>query len=231
MSDGGVDIPRLLGVYVLLPLIAYVIGSTPFGFLLGRLRGKDLRKEGSGNVGATNVGRVLGSGWGYLCFLLDVTKGLVPVLVVGAWMRDQANQGPPPAAGQLCWLLVGTGAIAGHVFTFWLKFKGGKGVATALGVVLGVFPYFTWVGLTALGVWIVVTLISRYVSLGSIVAAVAFWPLFAMYAVLNGWSLRALWPLGTFAGVMVVLIIVRHSSNIGRLLKGTENKIGQSKPT
>jgi len=202
------------------PLIAYVIGSTPFGVLIARTRGVDLRKVGSGNVGATNVARALGRRWGYLCFLLDMLKGLVPTLVVVALTGP--TLGEPDYYTQGLWLAAGCGTILGHVFSFWLRFRGGKGVATALGVVVGIYPYFTWAGLIALGVWIAVTLASRYVSLGSIVAAVVFVPAFLA---LN-WPPGPMLPLLVFAAAMVVLILVRHRTNIRRLLAGTENKIG-----
>ena len=207
-------------VFVVLPAIAYVIGSIPFGVMIARLHQVDLRKAGSGNVGATNVGRVVGRPWGYLCFVLDVAKGFVPVWVVGMALRED---GRPEVVGQCLWLSVGLGAILGHVFSFWLKFKGGKGVATAMGVVVGVYPFLTYAGLAALAIWIAVTLISRYVSLGSVTAAIAFLPLFV---VLN-WPPWDLWPLGTFAALMVGLILLRHRGNISRLLKGTENRIGR----
>jgi len=207
------------------PLAAYVIGSTPFGVLIDRTRGVDLRKCGSGNVGATNVGRVLGRPMGFLCFFLDVAKGLLPVLAVGALLDSTSGQ--PSALEQAILLGVGCGAICGHVFSFYLGFRGGKGVATSLGVVLGVYPYFTWPGLAALGVWIAVTLISRYVSLGSICAAAGFVAFFALF---NHARLAAVWPLGAFSAVMAALIILRHRTNITRLLSGTENRIGR-KPT
>ena len=206
------------------PAAAYVIGSTPFGVLIARGRGVDLRKVGSGNVGATNVARALGRRWGYLCFFLDLAKGLVPVLAAGMLVRRQGEV--PTVLQQGGLLAAGFGAIAGHVFSFYLAFKGGKGVATALGVVLGIYPYFTFAGLAALGVWIVVTLVSRYVSLGSIVAALAFLPLFAA---LNVSRVVRLWPLAALACAMAALILVRHRGNIRRLLAGTENKIGRKR--
>jgi len=119
------------------------------------------------------------------------------------------------------------GAIAGHVLSFYLRFRGGKGVATSLGVILGIYPYFTWAALAVLGLWVVVTLISRYVSLGSIVAAAAFVPLFVAF---NLGSLGKVWPMGAFAAVMVALIVYRHRGNIRRLLAGKENKIGTARP-
>jgi len=216
------DHPLIL--FVAMPLAAYVVGATPFGVILAAAWGVDLRKVGSGNVGATNVARALGRRWGILCFVLDVAKGLAPVLVVR--MVLVRLPGFPTAAHQLSWLLVGGGAICGHVFSFYLQFRGGKGVATALGVVLGVWPYLTWPGLTAFGVWIVVTAASRYVSLGSVVAALSFVPLFVVY---NFRLIGQLWPLGVFALLMVGLILVRHRTNIRWLLAGTENKIGADK--
>jgi acyl phosphate:glycerol-3-phosphate acyltransferase len=208
---------------ILLPALAagaYLVGSTPFGFLIGRLRGVDLRKAGSGNVGATNVARVLGRRWGYLCFALDAGKGLLVVLAAGACLG--LSSAVPTPLQQAAWLGAGLGVILGHVFTFWLKFRGGKGVATALGVVLGMYPYFTWAGLAAMAIWVAVTLLSRYVSLGSIVAAAAFGPLFIAF---NAGRWTRLWPMAIFAALISLLIIVRHRANIRRLISGGEGKI------
>ena len=207
-----------------LPLIAYVIGSTPFGVIIARFHGADLRAAGSGNVGATNVARVIGARWGYLCFVCDVAKGLAVVAAAGMFIKSPQQGAVPPAIDQLAWLAVGFGAIAGHVFSFYLKFRGGKGVATALGVVLGMFPYFTYPGLVAAAVWVIVTVTSRYVSLGSIIAAGMFVPLFVIF---NWAYIGQLWPMGAFAAVMAALIVARHRTNIHRLLAGTENKISR----
>jgi glycerol-3-phosphate acyltransferase PlsY len=207
-------------IVILSAAASYIIGATPFGMIISRLKGVDLRKSGSGNIGATNVGRVLGRRWGYLCFLLDLAKGLAPVVAAGM-ISDFA--GMSFLLKQFVWLAAGLGAILGHVFTFWLAFRGGKGVATALGVVLGVFPYLTLPGLAAFGIWIAVTLITRYVSVGSIAAALAFAPLFV---VMNYRTIGELAPLATFAGLMILLILARHLTNMRRLLAGVENKIG-----
>ncbi len=203
-------------------LAAYVIGSTPFGVILARARGVDLRACGSGNVGATNVARVLGRRWGVLCFALDVAKGFVPVLAAGWLLR----RGGLTTGEQLAWLAVAFGAIAGHVFSFYLRFRGGKGVATSLGVLLGVWPYFTLPGLAAFAVWIVVTGLSRYVSLGSIVAAASFPVLFVLDCLRADRPLGEVLPLLIFATVMAALVIYRHRTNIARLLRGEEHRIG-----
>ena len=220
----------LLAVF---PLAAYAIGSTPFGVIIARARGVDLRGRGSGNIGATNVGRVLGRKWGCLCFVLDLLKGLVPVLLVGLYLSRRGGGVPLHSQAawlQAAWLAAAFGTIAGHVFSFWLKFRGGKGVATSLGVLMGLYPYFTWVGLAALGLWCLVVLIWRYVSLASITAAAAFPLLFvAACWVVDDWKVTRLWPLLAFAAAMAALVVVRHRSNIQRLLAGTENKIGQGK--
>ncbi len=202
------------------PLAAYALGSTPVGYLVARARGIDIRKVGSGNVGATNVARALGRKWGILCFLLDAAKGAIPVLALGWLIRSDRV---PGLMDQAAWLAVGLGAILGHVFSFYLRFRGGKGVATSLGVVLGIWPYFTWAGLSAFAVWIVLVLIWRYVSLASLAAALAFVPL-VILTNLAVWT--KLWPLLVFAGAMALLIVVRHRSNIVRLLRGQENRIG-----
>jgi len=210
---------------VALPVAAYVIGSTPFGVILSALRGVNLRAVGSGNVGATNVARALGKKWGLLCFALDVLKGLLPVLIVGMMLRGLEDF--PTEKHQAAWLGVGLGCILGHVFSFYLRFRGGKGVATSLGVVLGIFPYFTWAGLAAFALWVLVVGVTRYVSVASITAAAAFWPLFAcVNRFALGVSPGRLWPLSAFAAAMALLIIYRHRGNILRLLAGTENKIG-----
>jgi glycerol-3-phosphate acyltransferase PlsY len=143
----------------------------PFGFLIGKAHGKDLRQIGSGNIGATNAARVLGKKWGIICFLLDVGKGLVPMLLVPMlWLIDQ----PFTPREFSLWILVGVAAVLGHVFPVYLGFKGGKGVATSLGIVLGLWPYFTVCGIAVFVIWAATLMIWRYVSLSSMIAAVSF---------------------------------------------------------
>jgi acyl phosphate:glycerol-3-phosphate acyltransferase len=210
--------------FVVFPLIGYVLGATPFAWLLARHKGIDLRAHGSGNLGATNLGRVVGRKWGYLCFFLDVAKGLVPVLAAGAYLRREGLPGP---ADQAAWLAVAFAAVMGHVLSFWVGFRGGKGVATSLGVVLGIWPYYTLPGLAAFALWIAVTLIWRYVSLGSVVAVIAFPVLFILACLLANWPVADLLPLLAFAIAMAAMVVFRHRTNLSRLLKGTENKIGR----
>jgi acyl phosphate:glycerol-3-phosphate acyltransferase len=217
--------------FAVFPLIGYLSGSIPFGLLVGRLRGVDIREYGSGNIGATNAGRVLGRPWGFLCFGLDVMKGFGPVFMVGVATRV-IGDGAPALMYQASWLAVTFACILGHMFPVWLKFRGGKGVATGLGVVCGFWPYLTLAGVAAFGVWIAITLITRYVSLASIVAAI----MFPIFCVGINWmrlgslgELVQLWPMGVFALALPTLIVYSHRSNIGRLLAGTENKIGRSK--
>lgn len=218
---------------VVFPLLAYLAGSVPFGYLAGRLKGVDIRQLGSHNVGATNVGRVLGRRLGLTVFGLDVLKGAIPVTAVGLWLHFASPWSEPSPTMFGLWMLSAFAAIAGHVWPIWLRFRGGKGVATSLGVLLALYPFFTWPGLVALATWVVVTLVSRYVSLGSIVAAIVFvGTLFAksLLSVSGGtWAPQRIWPLLAFGLLMSFLIIWRHRGNIGRLLAGTENKIGSSR--
>ncbi|MBN2181343.1 MAG: glycerol-3-phosphate 1-O-acyltransferase PlsY [Sedimentisphaerales bacterium] len=216
-------IPAILG--------AYLLGSIPFGLLIARAYGKDLRSIGSGNIGATNVGRALGRKWGYFCFALDVLKGLIPMLVVIPITTPTSTQTQTEKNIILfLWLAVGCAAIIGHIFPIYLKFKGGKGVSTSFGVAMGIWPYFTICALIAIAIWIVLVLIWRYVSLASITASVAF-PLALISAIIikPGWEFVTLWPLVIAATAIPLMVIIRHQENIKRLLSGTESKIRDTK--
>ena len=207
---------------------AYLLGSIPFGFMIARAHGKDLREIGSGNIGATNATRALGKKWGYLCLLLDVLKGLIPMLLVP--LLGLVNQEAGPGLLAL-WLLVGCAAVLGHVFPIYLKFKGGKGVATSLGIVLGLWPYYTLCGIGVFAIWGVTLLIWRTVSLSSILAAISF-PVLLLLSILifdAPWNLVQLWPLVLVAVLMASLLVIRHTENIKRLLNGSESKIMQVK--
>ncbi len=212
--------------------IAYLVGSIPFGLLMGFAKGVDIRAHGSGNIGATNAIRVLGKPLGIVCFALDVLKGLLPTLLLGLWLGVAGHRFP--TTGQaFTHLGLAACAMLGHIFPVWLRFKGGKGVATGFGAMLGVWPQMTIPALGALVVWIACARITRYVSLSSIVAGVCL-PLFVVLgAVLASGegdnplanAARA-WPYWTTALLLALLVIVRHRTNLRRLREGTEPKIG-----
>ncbi|MGB7191654.1 MAG: glycerol-3-phosphate 1-O-acyltransferase PlsY [Acidobacteriaceae bacterium] len=199
--------------YVLIGLAAYLLGSIPFGFLVVRAFLKeDIRAKGSGNIGATNVIRSGGKKLGGLTFLLDVCKGIVAVLVVSRIALAPVPHQNAEALAALC-------AILGHLYTVWLRFKGGKGVATALGVFLALAPYAALAGLAA---FVLVFAVSKYVSLGSILAAIVF-PICAVllpHAAYGPWLTAVIF-------IVPIIVIARHHQNIARLLKGTEYRFGK----
>lgn len=188
-------------------LLSYLVGAIPFAWLIARARGIDIRTVGSGNVGATNVFRAVGKSWGVLTFTADVLKGFLPAFLLPLlWPVDVA----PDLAG----LLYGCAAIAGHNWPIYLGFKGGKGVATSAGVLLGVAPLSVGIGLI---VWLIVFVSTRYVSLASVGAALAIpgsgWWLY-------GHETPALAIVLTVLGLVVVW---RHRSNLARIRAGTEH--------
>ncbi|MFZ5806548.1 MAG: glycerol-3-phosphate 1-O-acyltransferase PlsY [Verrucomicrobiota bacterium] len=194
----------------LLVIMGFLCGSIPFGYCAGRLKGIDIRQTGSGNIGATNVFRALGKKWGIGVLLADIIKGYFPV-----WMALRTeNVGIPHDAFVVC---VGMAALLGHTFTPFLKFKGGKGVATSTGALLAMMPLA--LGITAI-VWGMMLAIFRYVSLASIFAAIVLPILAALF------YREQMWFVGVGA-VMGILVIVRHRANIQRLLAGTENRLGK----
>jgi glycerol-3-phosphate acyltransferase PlsY len=206
-----------------LPLLlaGYLLGSTPSGYLAGRwLKGIDIRQEGSGSTGATNVLRVVGKGPALAVLLVDVFKGTAAVLLARSLLD-------PALAGTDGWVVAaGLAALAGHIWPVWLGWRGGKAVATALGMLLGL----SWpVGLACLGVFLSVLVVSRIVSLSSVAAAVALPLLMLAWFRHQGMDLR--WPYLLLALVTSVLVIWRHRSNLSRLLAGTEPRLGQARPT
>jgi len=207
--------------FLILTAFAYFLGSIPFGLIIAKVHGKDLRSIGSGNIGATNVSRALGKKWAYFCFFLDVLKGLVPMLI-GIKLVSVT-----PSNGELfLWLLVGIASVLGHIFPVYVRFKGGKGVATSFGVALGLWPYYTVCAGFAFLVWLIFVLIWKYISLGSIAGAIAFpVTLFLTIFLKSGWDFSNLWPLLTAAVAIPVMVIVRHRENISRIIAGTESKV------
>ncbi len=200
---------------------AYLLGSVPFGIIIARAHGKDLRRIGSGNTGATNLARALGRKWAYVCFVLDMGKGLAPMLTAMGLVSR------PATTGELgLWLAVGAAAIVGHVFPVFAGFRGGKGVATSFGVALGLYPYYTVCAAIAFGTWLVVVLIWRYISLGSIIASVVFPAvLIGLIGAKPDWTFAQLWPLLVAATLIPIMVIARHRQNIKRILAGTEDKV------
>ena len=220
-------------IFVPFILGAYLLGSIPFGVLIAKAHGKDLRSIGSGNIGATNVARALGKKWAYVCFVLDVLKGMVPTLAALPLVTTKSMESQD---GEIVliwlWLAVGCAAILGHIFPLYLKFKGGKGVATSFGVALGLWPYFTISAIFAVSIWLIVVLVWRYVSLASIAASVVFpLTLILTIALKTNWELTTLWPLVITATAIPLMVIIRHRENIQRLLAGTESKIQKKRRT
>lgn len=202
---------------------AYLVGSVPFGWLLARSRGIDIRQHGSGNIGASNVGRVLGRKLGVACFLLDVAKGAAPVVAYG--FQSGAITGDVGGAGGATrWVLIAAAAMAGHVFPVWLGFKGGKGVATGLGVTLALWPGVTLAGLASAGLWLIVTQLTGYVSVGSLAAAVALPPLTALTAWAFGLAAGEIAVFAAVTAALGLLVIARHRTNLTRLRAGNETR-------
>jgi acyl phosphate:glycerol-3-phosphate acyltransferase len=197
------------------PVAFYLVGSIPTGYLLGRSRGLDIRQHGSGNIGATNVWRVLGWKWGLLAFASDFLKGFLPLFL----LRTLFFPADSAWTTSLLLVLCGLAAIIGHNYTPWLGFKGGKGIATSAGVLGALMP---WVLAIALSLWIIATLLTRMVSIGSILAAASLAPL-AFFFYPGNWIY---FGLACMAGG---LAIIRHKSNIQRLLAGTESRFEFSK--
>lgn len=208
--------------FLIIIVAAYLLGSVPFGVMIASAHGMDLRSIGSGNIGATNVARALGRKWAYICFTLDVLKGLIPMLIAKS-LVNEIN-----LTTLSLWLAAGCAAVIGHVFPIYLRFKGGKGVATSVGVVLGLYPYYTLPGFIAFLVWLIFLLIWRYVSLASIAASLTFpIALIATISLNANWNFTQLWPIIIVALAMPLLVILRHVENIKRLLEGSEAKVLQ----
>jgi glycerol-3-phosphate acyltransferase PlsY len=216
-------------------LVAFACGSIPFGPIVARLRGIDLRTVGSGNIGATNVGRALGWKWGVLVYVLDAIKGAAPVLVAGALagiLGKPADEVAP--ADMWWWLLMPIASVLGHMFSPFVGFKGGKGVATGSGAMLAVWPTLTGPLLVAIGLWAVLLAATRYMSVASMAAAISI-PLTvaAAAAIRTGdgtpdgeLPLRHALPAIIVTGGVALLVVWKHRPNIERLLAGKENRLG-----
>lgn len=223
--------------WVALIIGAYALGSVPFGVLLGRLKGVDIRDHGSRNIGATNVARVLGRRLGLLCFGLDVAKGAVPVAVAGVLhgffkRRDIADFS---GVELWLWLAVACAAIVGHMSSMFLGFRGGKGVASGFGAMLVMWPVLTLPALGAMIVWYVALRVWRYVSLASMLGALSLPLWYLLTATPNEvfeqpfaetWTrLVALSPPLIATCLLAAVIVYRHRANIGRLRRGEEPRV------
>jgi glycerol-3-phosphate acyltransferase PlsY len=207
------DIFRTVGI--LLP--AYLVGSIPWGFIIGKFNGLDIRRHGSHNIGATNVVRTMGKGWGYLCFLLDFLKGALPVLVV-AVTTDPAKEPWIP-------VLTAAAVVLGHIYPVYLNFKGGKGVATSIGVLVALAPLPLFGSLI---LWVVVFQFSRYVSLASCIAAAMF-PIFGLMLRIQEKEGNPTTPTLLLMLGLAIMILFRHKENIRRLRNGTESRFHRKK--
>ncbi len=196
--------------YIVTALVAYLLGSIPTGFLVAKARGVDIRTVGSGNIGATNAFRVLGKRLGIFVLLMDALKGWVAVQI-GASLVNQLLPGAPI---EYLRITAGICAILGHNYTCWLKFKGGKGIATSAGVLIALVPLALAI---ILSIFIILFVTTRYVSIGSIAAAFAL-P-FATWFTTGDIGLTAV------MAAIGALAILKHRKNIQRLLNGTENRI------
>ncbi len=196
-------------------VLAYLTGSIPNAYLIGKLvRGIDIRQHGSGNVGATNVFRTVGKTWGSVAFGLDVLKGFIASALLAKYFANQTS-----LQFGIFQLTLGITAILGHVFPIWLRFKGGKGVATSCGVFLGIFPKAV---LASLAIWIIVAFLSRYVSLASLIAVSSF----VVWVICFYRESDIFYMAIALSVLLLCFIFYTHRSNIARLIQGTENKIG-----
>ncbi len=207
-------------ILIAVSLVSYLVGAIPWGYLIGKRHGLDIRKLGSKNIGATNVTRVIGKWSGRLCFLLDFLKGFIPVLVVTV-LREKSIV---PDEYNIIQIVAALSAVLGHMFPVYLWFRGGKGISTTGGAILALAPYsFGIAGI----VWVAIYLLSRYVSLASICAAIVMPICATLINVLKpDMYPRSPYVLG-FLYFLSVMAILKHSANIKRLLNGTENRFAK----
>jgi glycerol-3-phosphate acyltransferase PlsY len=195
-------------------MLSYLLGSIPSGFIAGKLAGIDIRKQGSGNIGATNVLRVLGKGYGYAVFLADFSKGLTAILIAPIL----AKRFGVPDPSEIFKIVAAVFVVLGNAFPVWLRFRGGKGVATSAGMLFGLVPA---AAVTVIVLWIVIFYTTRYVSLASIIATAALPFAVLGVAYLSGVNR----PLVLYAIIgLSTIVILRHRSNFVRLLRGTEQR-------
>lgn len=210
---------------------SYLIGGIPFGVLIARSKGIDIRQHGSKNIGATNVWRTLGRKYGLLCFALDFLKGAVPVLAAGAIFKTLGATALPPQTSWL-WLAVAVAAVVGHMHSPFLGFAGGKGVATGFGAMVAVWPHITAAALIALAVWLLTLKIWKMVSISSCLAAATMPLAILLLSALARWpgGPQTAWPFIALTTLVALLVIYKHRANLARIRAGTERRIGASPP-
>jgi acyl phosphate:glycerol-3-phosphate acyltransferase len=210
-------------------LLSYLAGSVPFGVLIANFKGINIREHGSKNIGATNVGRVLGKKFGLICFFLDVLKGAVPVFVVGLVASlfgqplEQTN-----TTEMLLWICIALASLLGHMYSIFLRFGGGKGVATTFGGMVAMWPLLTIPVMLAFVAWVITVKGSKMVSLASLVAALVLFADSVAIVLLKS-TIQHAWPLLAVTGLIACMVFWKHRSNISRILRGEEPLIGSSK--
>jgi glycerol-3-phosphate acyltransferase PlsY len=205
---------------------AYFAGGIPFGVLIAKMKDVNIREHGSKNIGATNVGRVLGKKLGMICFVLDVMKGALPVLIVGLAAGVFGNSMEHIETNEmLLWICVVLASLLGHMYSPFLKFGGGKGVATTFGGMVAMWPLLTVPVLLAFLAWAITLKATKMISLASLVAAVVLFADAIASVMLNA-TLEHAWPLLAVTGLITTMVFWKHRSNIGRIIRGEEPKIG-----
>ena len=214
--------------WILSIVAAYVAGSIPFGVLVARTKGLNIREHGSKNIGATNVARVLGKPLGVTCFILDVLKGVIPVAVVGSMAGTLGVPLSEIATTELLfWIAVAFAALLGHMYSPWLKFGGGKGVATTFGGMVAMWSLLTFPVLVAFAFWFVTLKLTKIVSLASLVSALVLFVASVVLVLLESTVSHA-WPLLAVTFLITSMVFWKHRSNIGRIMRGDEPKLGGS---
>lgn len=225
------------------PILAFLAGSIPFGLLIAKAKGVNIREHGSGNIGATNVLRVVGKPYGILCLILDLMKGLLPTLAGISLFTFEGNTNPmmleflkpyavelPQLQAQTLQILTGLAAILGHNYSPWIGFKGGKGIATSGGALIALMPAGV---ILLLVVWAVLFFTTKYVSVASMGAALSLPVIMITGSWYHGKLAHGNWnkPLFVFSIIIALLAVWRHRSNIKNLLDGTEHKFGNKTKT
>ncbi len=201
---------------ILITIITYyLLGSIPLGYLIGKCHGIDIRTVGSKNVGATNVTRIFGKKWGLFCFILDFFKGFFPVMFFNIFLFSRVNK----SILSISIILIILSTVFGHMYSIYIKFKGGKGVSTTIGALFAIIPLSALIGII---VWIIIFKIFKYASLASICAAILVPILTMIFSIFSIYIIS--YYLQSVIVLLAIIIIIKHSANIKRLINGSENR-------